>query len=120
MTWDWFPFLVGAPVWASVGIILFASLAAASARSARRSKRLDAVAAHRRRIDDDPEVVSLTAYRLRRLRGHGAAWEGVDKGRSRGVAHTQDTIAPPRYGDSRSKSTTYVPQPTTLFEGKGP
>ena len=69
MNWHWFSFLIGAPIWSSIGIALFAALLAAGNRSQRTRSMLD------------PGVTSLSEYRLRRnLRlavfQSGAAREG--------------------------------------------
>ena len=69
MTWHWFSFMVGAPIWGSIGIALFAALLAASNRS------------KQTQITLDPGVTSLSEYRLRRelrlaVLGSRAAREG--------------------------------------------
>lgn len=76
MTWHWFPFLVGAPVWASVGIVLFASLMRDGAHVERRSEDLGARIARHRRDAEDPSITSLSAYRLVRARGAHSAEVG--------------------------------------------
>ena len=52
MTWHWFSFMVGAPIWGSISIALFAALLAANNRSQRAQSRLE------------PGVTSLSEYRL--------------------------------------------------------
>ena len=82
MTWDWLPFLVGAPILASVGIVMFASLTAAEDRSARTSRKLAARIADQRRAAEDPTVVSLSRYRLERARRPGPLRGGTAQGHS--------------------------------------
>jgi len=69
MTWHWFLCLLGAPIWGSIAVALFAGLLAASNRSQRAQSTLD------------PDVTSLSEYRLRRnlrlaVLESGAAREG--------------------------------------------
>ena len=54
MTWHWFSFMVGAPIWGSIAVALFAALLAASNRSQRAQSRLD------------PGITSLSEYRLQK------------------------------------------------------
>ena len=75
-TWAWFPFLVGAPIWASLGIVLFAALVWESDRTRSVESLSDRVDRHR--LDsDDPAVVCLRAYRIARTRGSMAVGDGI-------------------------------------------
>ena len=68
MTWDWYSFLAGAPLWGSVGIVLFATLLGGGRRMRRSSEPLYARIARHRRDLEDPDVVSLSNYRLEKSR----------------------------------------------------
>ena len=63
MTWNWFPFLVGAPIWASLGVALFAATLAAAGRARGGSTPLEERIERTRRAAEDPSVVSLSEYR---------------------------------------------------------
>lgn len=65
MTWHWFPFLVGAPIWASIGIALFAALLASN--NERRAGHL--LRSHLEGAEEEgARVISLDEFRRRRAR----------------------------------------------------
>ena len=76
MTWSWISFLIGAPLWGSVAVVIFA--AATRVRVGRvRARPSIARAVDTRESRSD--VVSLAEYRRSRMRRpasvlHGAAW----------------------------------------------
>ena len=63
MTWSWLSFLVGAPVWGSLGMLAFALiLAGIDADRARYGRLVDST--ERKRSDpEDPDVRALDEYR---------------------------------------------------------
>ena len=66
MTWHWFSFMVGAPIWGSIAVALFAALLAASDRSQRRL---------------EPGVTSLSEYRLQKELRPGLESRAAHEGR---------------------------------------
>jgi hypothetical protein len=68
MTWKWFPFFLGAPLWASIGIAVFATLVSVSRRRQDERERVADHFSERLRALQDPDVVSLSKYRRERDR----------------------------------------------------